>query len=410
MARKQLWALAPLLAAAIYITSSLLHISMLPEVLPHPALRPLRPTLPSQPSRRFDPALEAAPKKDPPDAIDEKLAAYSEHTRHLLRPALLRSANQTNSVMVLRPEGGLSNRMRAVASARAYAVKTRRGLIVIWLQDAHCRAAYHDLFHPDDGLHVIKESVATTLFPSQSWYVRDILREAVDGGQNLHDAITAPLAPPSNNVSMYVRSNLPLTVTPALEPRAEREAWRAFVPSGTVEVLVRNMSFSPHGTLPIEDRIGVHIRSVGNLSLDVPGIESAGSLLGIDAMRHYEQQRSSCNAERFVSAMRHEINIDPNARFYVAADSEATLQAIRTAFNDPEGSSKGLIWTLAHPLVKQCDGPTRRGAQCQQVALVDQMLLSKTKLLLRSSASSFSDAAISLGRLDMKVASPCEAP
>ena len=42
-----------------------------------------------------------------------------------------------------------------------------------------------------------------------------------------------------------------------------------------------------------------------------------------------------------------------------------------------------------------------------RVALVDQVLLSRCAKLLRSSASSFSDAAVSLGRPGMEVVSPC---
>ena len=62
---------------------------------------------------------------------------------------------------------------------------------------------------------------------------------------------------------------------------------------------------------------------------------------------------------------------------------------------------------LARALVDQCDGSERRNTACQQVALVDQLLLSTTRKILRSRSSSFSDAAISLARDSIEVVSPC---
>jgi len=155
------------------------------------------------------------------------------------------------------------------------------------------------------------------------------------------------------------------------------------------------------------------VRSVGNLSADVPGIEAAGAvdpLLGASAMRHYSSQREACTPAVFVEAMRAERARDPAAAFYLAADSAATLRTITEALAVDDGASGGggggssgggggaatadmtsggggavgaaaggggrgpLVLTLAHPLVAQCDGPDRRGVACQQVRVVAYVL------------------------------------
>ena len=123
-----------------------------------------------------------------------------------------------------------------------------------------------------------------------------------------------------------------------------------------------------------------------------------------------------CSPAVFIEAMKAEIRRDPaRARFYVAADSVATIVAVEDAmakFLENEGVGKTgkagalraaggklqppVTLHLSEALLTQCDGSQRRGMACQQIALADQLLLSRTRKILRSSASSFSDAAIAL--------------
>ena len=114
--------------------------------------------------------------------------------------------------------------------------------------------------------------------------------------------------------------------------------------------------------------------------------------------------------------MKAEIRRDPaRARFYVAADSVATIIAVEDAMakflgNEAMGKTgkvgglratggklqPPVVLHLSEALLTECDGPQRRGMACQQIALADQLLLSRTRKILRSSASSYSDAAIAL--------------
>jgi hypothetical protein len=139
------------LALALWI-----GIAMLPDNSDHPTLRAHQ--LARQKGSRHTGAPEepGLGVKKPPS-----LDGYSAHTRHLLELLLAPGARPA---LVVRPEGGLSNRMRALASARAFAALTGRRLVAVWLQDAHCRAAFHDLFLTDDGTHVINEAVSVSVF------------------------------------------------------------------------------------------------------------------------------------------------------------------------------------------------------------------------------------------------------
>jgi hypothetical protein len=147
-------------AVLLLVVPVAVHVHLLPEAVPHhPAAHA---------------GLQAAAGAQLTTRTTSR--AYSPHTRNLLA-TLLRNFNggpvatgpgsggvssiafNATPALVVRPEGGLSNRMRALASARAYADLTGRRLVVVWLQDAHCRAAYHDLFLADDGLHVLSEPI-----------------------------------------------------------------------------------------------------------------------------------------------------------------------------------------------------------------------------------------------------------
>jgi len=243
------WFLLASFALLLVLVPVMVHVHLLPAAQPHAALR-------------ADGGLQG-------QIVGAAVAAprtyYSPHTRNLLA-TMIRGFDGASGggsgafmfnmtpVLVVRPEGGLSNRMRALASARAFARLTGRRLVAVWLKDVHCRAAYHDLFLPDPGLHVVNEPIENAIEaaaadaaaeaaaaaatagagagsdarPSKqmdgrsgggdsgsapgAWYVRDLLAEAVAGGQHLHDASLPPLDPPPG-ASIYVRSNLPLPET-----------------------------------------------------------------------------------------------------------------------------------------------------------------------------------------------------
>ena len=280
------------------------------------------------------------------EEVSHLLASYTPHTQRLLTEVLNRTGNRSSPYLVVRTEGGLSNRMRALASAAAFAATTNRKLIAVWVPDPHCRAFFHDLFAPDDKLHIINEPIDVRLFrpkvaahsndstalpsPGSHWYIRDLLREAVERGRHLHDAESdPPVRPRSSASNVYLRTNMELSPTdPPVLPSELRRAWTRFRnTSATVQVLLHahtpvesKRRLAKRGELglvsgddvrpELSERIGVHIRSLGNLTLDVPGIATDNSgtagaapwpsfdslSLGVDAMRHYAVQRRKFSA------------------------------------------------------------------------------------------------------------------
>jgi hypothetical protein len=100
---------------------------------------------------------------------------------------------------------GMTNRMRAYASARALAKAAGRPLTVVWEADAHARARMRDLFVPPVGVFVIEDGAG----------FRDILARAPVASEfalhNLMDPAQKH-ASVDPNVSKHVYVNSAFTI------------------------------------------------------------------------------------------------------------------------------------------------------------------------------------------------------
>lgn len=267
--------------------------------------------------------------------------------------------------LAIEPMHGLGNRLRAVASARALARATRRVLIVVWTRDPHCLARWSDLFSPMRDVFVTGVGPAWPLFDRvehawAQWSIFDYMDE------NQKDS---PIDTASSD-HILVRSAYVLHAKISwADTNAEL---RSLSPSAAVAKYVTDAE-SEAGA--VREAVGVHVRA-RNVDGEIKG---ASYTANATTILRYWRKKSSPSV--FIPEMKTGVN------YVVAADSEEARNAMSKV--------RGAV------VLKGCDS---RSAKCVQRAMAEMLVLARTKELLASPWSSFSEAVARLGGLRMRVA------
>jgi hypothetical protein len=310
-----------------------------------------------------------------------------------LSPALLAEVIYDQPrLLVVHVMHGLGNRLRALASAMAFAASTGRILVVVWERDAHCGALLGDLFE----LHAPRGLVVVDQFPlrwAQFGHIRAqdaVWRDwdaynymAMEGGGALKDAPVVD--DPSKHIyfkSAYVLVAAAGRLTGWELANVQLARLRPVARvTALVEAHVAAAAFD-------DNTVGVHMRSLG---LDEES--------GIDALREYGADdsgvlsywRARSRPATFHREMSALVDADPATRFFVASDSAAAVEEARRLFPGRVDSMKGAA----------CDG---RRTECLQTALADMIVLGRTRRMLGSPWSSFTEGARRFGCREVRVA------
>ncbi|GAB0497471.1 hypothetical protein MMPV_008804 [Pyropia vietnamensis] len=179
--------------------------------------------------------------------------------------------------LLIHVQHGLGNRLRALASAAAYASATGRVLLVAWGVDAHMRAAYTDLFAPVSGVHVLDPSYDPT-WPPAAAAVAVTATDRGSGGRAEDPAwagVTpasymhgdtgpgaAPGAPLFDDPSshLYLRSAYVVEAPAHVWWDAENAALRRLVPLPPISAAVTAIAASVPDGGGLGGVIGVHVR------------------------------------------------------------------------------------------------------------------------------------------------------
>lgn len=284
-------------------------------------------------------------------------------------------------LLVIEPMHGLGNRLRALASARALARSTGRILIVVWARDAHCLATWDALLASDE-LHDVYVTSVPTRWPlsardDAAWERWDVI-DYMDDSQK--DSSLRARSSPNH---ILVRSAYALHADPVSDATwaATNDELRALPPSAAVAGLVRAAEAAA-GTSGVRSAVGVHVRARA-----VKG-EVAGASYGTNGTLLLNYWRAKAAPEAFVAEMRCGSENANAVSYVVAADSEPARQMLRNAC--PSAT-----------VLRGCDDRTE---QCVLQAYAELLLLARTKQLLASPWSSFSEVASRIGGIRMRVA------
>lgn len=276
---------------------------------------------------------------------------------------------------------GLGNRLRALGSAMAFARKTERVLVLIWVPDQHLDCKYTDLFVPSDEFVV-----------SDSFY----------DGEEWPFAKTAEGDSTMSNVKWYnfMRTNGVQANSPQEEIRPEkgRHIYAStcyVIQSSVTPFIIRTQSsywqvlrsLTPHidvlrlterfASYPMSSMMGVHIRG-RTIKVDISGISAAD--YSEESSRRTDYWRNLTQVDTFVKEMRRQ---PKDQLFYAAADEKSVLTRLEREF------PSRVFFTP-----RQCDS---RAKACLPYALADILLLARCSSLRGSYWSSFSELSVRIG-------------
>lgn len=151
---------------------------------------------------------------------------------------------------------------------------------------------------------------------------------------------------------------------------------RSLKPVDEVVSLVRQ-----HEHNGVDQMVGIHIRD-RTLDRDIKNV-NFGSEYGDAASREMEYWRKKSSYLTFIPEMRRLTQQNPTQRFYIATDTVEVIPKLETEFPGK----------IVHT-PRSCDG---RDGKCIRYALTDILCLAKTKELIGSNWSSFTEAASRIG-------------
>lgn len=329
------------------------------------------------------------------ERIKEEVAS-SRSAEGVSREILSSFVYERPRLMVVHVMHGLGNRLRALASAMAFAERTDRELVLIWERSPHCGAFFDELFKRElaegneDSLFIIRsfpvlfeqfEYASIRDFAWREWNVFNYM--SMDGASAMKDE------PVVDDRFKHIYFKSAFVMRPEDNKLTgwdlENQQLARLVPVDTVRDLVR--SYSVDGLFS-EHTVGVHVRSL-NLTAekDIDALSEYGA--GEAEILAYWRSRSQ--STHFVSEMQRLLAVDKRVNFFVASDSWRVVFEMRQAFPGRVLSAKSL----------SCDG---RSATCMRFALADLMLLGKTLSMLGSPWSSFTEGARRFGCRNVRIA------
>lgn len=258
----------------------------------------------------------------------------------------------------LKPRAGLSNRMRAIDSGVALAKALDLPLRIYWCPEKLFRCPFHLLFQPIQGTDVemIETDVLPIRFYGVFFFISSLLRRLGFHRQTFKQHEFDLLR---NLDHSTVRRDEPITIESYSRFYSNPRDFHIFVP--TPELLQRiderASKFSSH-------TVGVHVRRTDN---------AKSIKYSPDAL--------------FVQHMQAEIDREPETNFYLATDSPETKKYFINVFGDR-------IITTPY-------GISRDTVEGNQDAVVELYTLSRTRKILGSYWSSYSETAAAIGNIEL---------
>ena len=336
--------------------------------------------------------------------VDQLSREQYSDSKYLLRLLSFYYTDSEGQSLVVEVQHGLSNRLRALASALAVAAELKLHLKVIWLPDHHCQARFSDLFrlpyevgqpllskdvHPivrtlqqlrpqlvwEDSTY----SPAAHLLSTERFDVYNYMEQ--EGGKK-----DARIPAPVKEKSLYIKSAYRLNHDAGLTDfnlckalgsliLSDRVTRRMNVTAPDSGYLTTQMA---QAALPeLASMIGVHIRH------QPPGKEIAElkpNEYSKQAWNALAEARNLTDINAYDGYIRDALKDNPEQRFYVSTDTPAIAAELNTRY---EGKMESL----------SSHGCLNRSVDCVQHALADQLLLGSTKRILGSVWSSFSEMA-----------------
>ncbi len=256
-------------------------------------------------------------------------------------------------LLTVEPTAGLANRLRVIDSAIALSRALGSALQIVWTRTPDLGCRFDELFTPIRGVRIAE----------RSWIHSRIVRRL--GAVLRYDPVLTQAAVERLIAARHDFTGLrgarrPFIITCSrFLPAAGHLAGLTPVPAIAARVGEAAAGFTPF-------TVGVHIRRTDN-----------------------ERSTLRSPTAAFAGAMAALVRDEPRTTFFVATDDPAEEQTLRAAFGDR-------IVTLR----KRLD---RANADAIKSALVDLLCLSRTRVVLGSDWSAYSEMAAEVGGIPLRV-------
>lgn len=279
---------------------------------------------------------------------------------------------------------GLGNRMRAIASSISFCTSTARVPVLIWESDAHFSAGF-DKIYDFKNLTVVSNFKPTWPFENlkkwdKSWgefqfYNYMEMEEGAKKGELI-----------KNNPEMhiYYKGAYILEAPQYSSWELDNENLRKLKPVREVTNVLKKLEDEG-----LRTAIGVHIRN-RTLAQDIKNVDFNDEY-GKKASAEMEHWREQSSISNFIEEMDRIIEEeDSEAKFYIATDTKELIPEIESRF-------PGKVLYIP----RNCDS---RDSECVVYAMIDVYALSRTRRLLGSNWSSYTEMAERLGGLKAELA------
>ena len=338
------------------------------------------------------PAAAAPSQASPSQALPSSSASssspgVSHATGWEAALAMLRSSS-TKYVLV-DAKNGLGNRMRALASAMSVAAALGRPVLLIWVSDLHCNCSYRRLFAQPLPFALLDEEIPRANLTDDEFQVYNYMRP--EPGAVKDAFVEADL-----NRHLYFKSAFIMNHPAGGWKFAQRQIQRLTPVDRIAEMLQAN-----------KNMVGLHVRNVFDAPRDaktntsVTGAEAVAGArkeYGAEGTRQLMMWRKASHWTNFVPRMiallrensfRNPLGLAQEPlQFYLAADSEDAYTGLTKRFPNR------IKFQPRSCASERCDF---RDCEGMIYSIVDMLNLGRTKLILGSGWSSYSEVASYMG-------------
>ena len=332
---------------------------------------------------------QALPSQASPSSSSSSSAAagVSHATGWEAALAMLRSSS-TKYVLV-DAKNGLGNRMRALASAMSVAAALGRPVLLIWVSDLHCNCSYRRLFAQPLPFALLDEEIPRANLTDDEFQVYNYMRP--EPGAVKDAFVEADL-----NRHLYFKSAFIMNHPAGGWKFAQRQIQRLTPVDRIAEMLQANKKM-----------VGLHVRNVFDAPRDAQtntsvtgaaAVEGAQKEYGAEGARQLMMWRKASHwtnfVPRMISLLRENSFRNPHGlaqsplQFYLAADSEDAYTGLTKRFPNR------IKFQQRDCASERCDF---RDCEGMIYSIVDMLNLGRTKLILGSGWSSYSEVAAYIG-------------
>ena len=301
--------------------------------------------------------------------------------------AMLR-ASSTKYVLV-DAKNGLGNRLRALASAMSVAAALGRPVLLIWVSDLHCNCSYRRLFAQPLPFALLDEEIPRANLTDDEFQLYNYMRPEPGAVKDAY--VEADLSR-----HLYFKSGFIMNHPAGGWKFAQRQIQRLTPVDRIAEMLQANKKM-----------VGLHVRNVFDAPRDAQtntsvtgaaAVEGAQKEYGAEGARQLMMWRKASHWTNFVPRMiallrensfRNPLGLAQEPlQFYLAADSEDAYTGLTKRFPNR------IKFQQRDCASERCDF---RDCEGMIYSIVDMLNLGRTKLILGSGWSSYSEVAAYIG-------------